>query len=938
MGVNRAIDIVIEAQNHASSEINALRGDLDRLNQMGSNMQDMSKGFLAYGAAIAGGAGVATAVTADFEQQLADTAARMGRTAGDWKDLEKVAREYGQTTKFTATEAATSMKLLAQKGISDVSEMAKHMSGIINLASAQNADLSRTTDLVIGSMKVFKDQGYTSVDVADLFAQATRTSSADLDKFRYSMKYVQGAGKSMGMTLEEVTASLDMLYDANVPAETAGTALRMAWKRLLDPTKAASNAIQDMGLSLEEVNPQTNSFADILDTLGEAGITTKQAFKVFGAEGASAILTMVDQGGAALREHTKQLENAGGTAQRMADVQLATLNGQLALLKSAFTETAISVGMMLIPKITALVQKVKEVVDWVNSWSEQTKKIVTISLLVSGAVATMIGSFLLIVGTLLKVIATWREFFGVLRLMSTYGKFDKLVRGVRLVGMAFTYMRIQVLALSSAFLANPIVLAILAIIAVAVLLYKAWTNNWGGIQEKTKAVLDWMKNAMSVATDWIIMAWNKTIAWFQSFGSKLQTYLVNAWVNAKNWVIQTVMELRNKLYNFLLGILMDTGQTQEQAKQTIKDAWNNIKAFFSVTFDLIKYLLFGMWAEMFTDTVEHVTKIWGTVSKGFNKLKADATTIFNALKVAIGIIWNYIYSGTIKPVLTAIWNMVSTTLNDVADNFRFAFDVVKAIVSIVMPFIKSMIGGSLKAIWASVKFYLNFIKDFFKMIWENIKAIVRGALTVLKNIIALALNLLAGNWDEAWQNVVNIMEAVWDTILNVLENGLDLIISTIQNWFGTVKDSGAALMSAFADGISGAVGKVTGAVSDLMGSAREYFGFSDAKRGPFSNITYSGYATMSAFAKGATQAKGLLSRKIGGTLSGAMAGGMAGNFALNGMGAARVGGLRNNPAPSQNSGNKIEKVEININGADGADKESIAKEVMRELERQLGEG
>lgn len=40
------------------------------------------------------------------------------------------------------------------------------------------------------------------------------------------------------------------------------------------------------------------------------------------------------------------------------------------------------------------------------------------------------------------------------------------------------------------FQANPIVLAITAIVAACVLLYEAWKHNWGGIREKTKAVVD----------------------------------------------------------------------------------------------------------------------------------------------------------------------------------------------------------------------------------------------------------------------------------------------------------------------------------------------------------------------------------------------------------------------------------------------------------------
>lgn len=51
------------------------------------------------------------------------------------------------------------------------------------------------------------------------------------------------------------------------------------------------------------------------------------------------------------------------------------------------------------------------------------------------------------------------------------------------------------------FEANPIILAITAIIGVCVLLYEAWKHNWGGIREKTKAVVDEIKKIWKDLTD-----------------------------------------------------------------------------------------------------------------------------------------------------------------------------------------------------------------------------------------------------------------------------------------------------------------------------------------------------------------------------------------------------------------------------------------------------
>lgn len=48
---------------------------------------------------------------------------------------------------------------------------------------------------------------------------------------------------------------------------------------------------------------------------------------------------------------------------------------------------------------------------------------------------------------------------------------------------------------------NPIILAITAIVAACVLLYEAWKHNWGGIRDKTKAVVDEIKKIWKDLTD-----------------------------------------------------------------------------------------------------------------------------------------------------------------------------------------------------------------------------------------------------------------------------------------------------------------------------------------------------------------------------------------------------------------------------------------------------
>lgn len=71
------------------------------------------------------------------------------------------------------------------------------------------------------------------------------------------------------------------------------------------------------------------------------------------------------------------------------------------------------------------------------------------------------------------------------------------------------------------FQTNPIVLAITAIVAACVILYEAWKHNWGGIRDKTKAVVDEIKKIWKGLTDFLAHPIKASINFFKGiFGGK----------------------------------------------------------------------------------------------------------------------------------------------------------------------------------------------------------------------------------------------------------------------------------------------------------------------------------------------------------------------------------------------------------------------------------
>jgi phage-related protein len=181
------------------------------------------------------------------------------------------------------------------------------------------------------------------------------------------MNYVGPIANSMGMSIEKTTAALSTLYNAGLKGEQAGTGLRSVLSDLANPTKAATSALEAMGISIADVNPATHELTDIIQLLADKGLDSTEAFKIFGQVGAPAILSLTSHVGD-LKNLTTELGNAGGAAQTLADEQLNTLSGSLEALKGSIENLFINVGQALSPTVRQIATTLDEMMPSIQNW------------------------------------------------------------------------------------------------------------------------------------------------------------------------------------------------------------------------------------------------------------------------------------------------------------------------------------------------------------------------------------------------------------------------------------------------------------------------------------------------------------------------------------------------------------------------------------------
>jgi len=255
---------------------------------------------------------------------------------------------------FSVTEVAKSFYSLASAGIDVVEVMdTEFIPTIIDLATATGAELDLALQTVTKTMKQFNLELEDSQDIVDSFMTVIANTYATIDKLAEGMKYVGSIAGVLNQDLDTVNASLGVLYNRGLEGGQAGQRLNMIFTKLLKPTDKAKGVFDELGISLNDINPKTHDLVEILYTLQAANFGAAEASSVFRARTAGTAAMLVDSADA-VADLVTQIKLSGGITQNVADKQLESLNNKLKLLANRANASSMEFRKTLIPAMSYL--------------------------------------------------------------------------------------------------------------------------------------------------------------------------------------------------------------------------------------------------------------------------------------------------------------------------------------------------------------------------------------------------------------------------------------------------------------------------------------------------------------------------------------------------------------------------------------------------------
>lgn len=373
---------------------------------------------------------------------------------------------------------------------------------------------------------------------------------------------------------------------------------------------------------------------------------------------------------------------------------------------------------------------------------------------------------------------------------ATGGTFSKMgfaakSMGGKLMGMKFVGPMLSGIGTAARFMwagiTGPIGLAILAIaavIAIGVLLYKKWEP----FRKLVDAVWGAIKDGASAAWNWIKSAWVDT----------LMPALTSAW-SAVSAAFSAVVSA------------ISTG----------------LRAVWAVASPVIGFLVsaFKMWWSVVSTIIGIYLTVWKTAFQ----------IVWWVVKAAFAII---------AVAFIALWTLIKPIVMLIGSIFRVVFQAILAVARSVM----SAVAGAVRAMWGAVKAIWGAIKPFVLPIWTAIRAAVSAAMNGIRAGVSAGVSAVKTAWGTVtgavkavWSAVSGAVSSAMGKVSGVIKAG----VKKIQGFWGGLKSFIEGMWGGVSGALSSALSGVSGVINSVIGKVNGLIGAFNKLPGPdISKIPY----------------------------------------------------------------------------------------------------
>lgn len=261
----------------------------EKANKIGGTITKVGEAIMPASMATVGLGTAAVKTAANFDASMSQVQATMGltkdstsklngETVNTMDALSKLARTMGKDTKFSASEAADAINILAMAGM-DTDDIYSALPATLNLAAAGNIGIAQAADYATGIMSGFGMKTQDASKVADVLAVTASSAKGSVSDFGAGLAQAAGQASITGQSFEDTTTALGILGNHNIAAAEGGNMLQRVLKNLYQPTSTAKEALDQLGVSAYDSEGKARPLQEVLtDLRGKLGELSEEDY------------------------------------------------------------------------------------------------------------------------------------------------------------------------------------------------------------------------------------------------------------------------------------------------------------------------------------------------------------------------------------------------------------------------------------------------------------------------------------------------------------------------------------------------------------------------------------------------------------------------------------------------------------------------------------
>jgi|GEM_PF-6873007 len=559
MTTSNALEVIITLKDDLFKQ--GISGVEKNMRSLGQNLtaigQQAATAFLGMGTAMF----VAAKAFGDFQQGMSNVSTLVDTSKESMAQMGQEVLHIAQTTPVAIHDLTDALYQIRSAGISAADALgvldASARLGVAGLGSTQEA-----ADLLTSAINVFSNEGLSANQIANILFKTVKEGKVKISELSQAFGSTAPIIHHAGVSLEDFQAATAALTVVGTPAAQAQNEIRAAVVALLKPTKDMTTVLEHLGAKsgpdlIRTSGGLGNAFKKVYDEADRMGVSIEKVTGRF--QGSAAITAIATAGNIKYHEALQEMTNGVDEMGAAFEKQKATFESTIKILLNNLQILGITIGESLSPALTRLADMATKATQMLNQMSKPLKDILATGLLVTTAVTGIIAVFGLLSGALLTGTAN------IIKLTLQLKDLPKVITAVQ--------GAVAVLGAELGISTGGLTLIIGGLVTAVAALAVAWATNFGGIQQKTYQVVEFIRLE------------------FQNLAgpvSKVFNTIVTVVKNAFDFVVGTTQKAFSGIFNYvktiLSGVATSAGTTFDTMVQFAMSMLNDFKSIFNTLF------------------------------------------------------------------------------------------------------------------------------------------------------------------------------------------------------------------------------------------------------------------------------------------------------------------------------------------------------------------